>query len=203
VGLGARIGVMGEFTFMPASESDQARVIATLVSAFIEDPVERWLFPEPAEYLTHFPVFVAAFGGEAFRRQTVWRLGEFAAASMWIPPGAKPDAEAIVAVLSNFVSPEKHKDAFAVLEQMDQAHPSYTHWYLPWLGVDPRAAGLALAATCWSSASRSSMPIICPSSGRTRARRASRGVPYKRMVQDQLAGGPARTVGASVTVEHA
>ena len=26
---------------------------------------------------------------------------------------------------------------------------------------------------------------------------------YKRMVQDQLAGGPARKAGASVTVEHA
>jgi len=137
---------MGGFAFMAASESDQARVIATLVSAFIEDPVERWLFPEPAEYLTHFPVFVAAFGGEAFCRQTVWRLGEFAAASMWIPPGAKPDADAIVAVLSDCVAPEKHEDAFAVLEQMDQAHPSYAHWYLPWLGVDPARRGAGLGS---------------------------------------------------------
>jgi hypothetical protein len=40
---------------------DQARVIATLVSAFIADPVERWLYPEPFAYLTQFPAFVAAF----------------------------------------------------------------------------------------------------------------------------------------------
>ena len=90
---------MGKFAFAPADESDQARVIATLVSAFIEDPVERWLFPEAQQYLTNFPVFVAAFGGEAFTHQTVWTLGEFAAAAMWIPPGAEPDAETIIAVL--------------------------------------------------------------------------------------------------------
>jgi len=137
---------MGEFAFVPARNSDRVRVIATLVSAFIEDPVERWPFPEPAEYLSHFPVFVAAFGGEAFDRQTVWTLGEFVAAAMWIPPGAEPDAEAIIALLTECVSPEKHEDAFAVLEQMDQAHPSYAHWYLPWLGVDTARRGAGLGS---------------------------------------------------------
>jgi len=119
-------------------------VIATIVSAFIEDPVERWLFPEPFQYLTHFPTFVAAFGGAAFAQQSVWTLGEFAAAAVWIPPGGEADAETIVAVLRESVSPSQHADTFAVLEQMDEAHPSYPHWYLPWLGVDPayRGAGL-------------------------------------------------------------
>jgi GNAT superfamily N-acetyltransferase len=137
---------MGKFAFASAPESDQERVIATLVSAFIEDPVERWLFPEPQQYLTHFPVFVAAFGGEAFTRQTVWTLGEFAAAAMWIPPGAEPDAETIIAVVKERASPEKHGDTFAVLEQMDQAHPSYRHWYLPWLGVDRPRTGTGLGS---------------------------------------------------------
>jgi transposase len=36
-----------------------------------------------------------------------------------------------------------------------------------------------------------------------RALAAQAELSYKRMVQDQLAGGPARRVGASVTVEHA
>ena len=135
---------MNSFSFAPARASDQARVIATIVSAFIEDPVERWLFPEPFQYLTHFPTFVAAFGGAAFAQQSVWTLGEFAAAAVWIPPGGEADAETIVAVLRESVSPSQHADTFAVLEQMDEAHPSYPHWYLPWLGVDPayRGAGL-------------------------------------------------------------
>ena len=68
---------MSTFPFAPAREGDQPRVIATLVSAFIDDPVERWLFPEPHQYLTHFPRFVAAFGGAAFVRGTVWMLDGF------------------------------------------------------------------------------------------------------------------------------
>jgi hypothetical protein len=86
-------------SFAPAHASDQANVIGTLVSAFIQDPVERWLFPEPQQYLTQFLAFVAAFGGEAFAQQTVWTLGGFAAAASWIPSGFEPDAETIIAVL--------------------------------------------------------------------------------------------------------
>jgi GNAT superfamily N-acetyltransferase len=87
---------------------------------------------------------VAAFGGEAFTRQTVWTLGGFAAVAWWIAPGFEPDADAIVAVLAQSVSSEKHQDAFAVLEQMDGAHPTDAHWYLPWLGVDSPHKGAGL-----------------------------------------------------------
>jgi ribosomal protein S18 acetylase RimI-like enzyme len=132
------------FSSRPADEGDQAKVIATLVLAFVEDPVERWLFPEPQQYLTQFPAFVAAFAGEAFIRQTVWTLGEFAAAAVWIPPGSQPDAEAIVAALRKSVSPGQHADTFSVLAQMDDVHPTYPHWYLPWLGVDCKRRGAGL-----------------------------------------------------------
>ena len=73
-------------------------MIATLVSAFIADPVERWLYPESSAYLTEFPALVAAFGGAAFENQTVWLLDEFAAVAVWLPPGLEVDGEAIVAV---------------------------------------------------------------------------------------------------------
>jgi ribosomal protein S18 acetylase RimI-like enzyme len=132
--------------FSAVSEGDQANAIATLVSAFTDDPVERWLFPETQEYLTHFPEFVAAFGGKAFREQTVWMLGGFSAVALWLAPGSEPDGEAIVEVLSESVSPEKHEDTFAVLEQMDQCHPGFPHWYLPWLGVDRTLQGGGLGS---------------------------------------------------------
>lgn len=131
-------------SFAPAQTSDQATVIGTLVSAFIDDPVERWLWPEAREYLTYFPAFVAAFGGEAFSHETVWTLEGFAAVAWWIPPGVEPDGEAIVAVLEESVSAERLQDTLGVLEQMDAGHPKDPHWYLPWLGVDSphRGAGL-------------------------------------------------------------
>jgi GNAT superfamily N-acetyltransferase len=136
-------------SFAPARESDQASVIATIVAAFIEDPVERWMFPEPLQCLTHFPTFVAAFGSEAFAHETVWTLGEFAAVALWIPPAValwippdgESDADAIVGVLR---AAERLGDVFAVLEPMDEAHPTQPHWYLPWLAVDPAHQGNGL-----------------------------------------------------------
>jgi GNAT superfamily N-acetyltransferase len=61
-----------------------------------------------------------------------------------MPPGTAPDGDRIVAVLRDTVPIEQHADTFAVLEQMDDAHPSVPHWYLPWLAVDPRRQGAGL-----------------------------------------------------------
>ena len=78
---------MSGFVFTSVAKTEEARAYQTLVSAFTDDPVERWLYPELPEYLTHFPKFLAAFGGRAFDAQTVWRLSEFSAVAPWLPPG--------------------------------------------------------------------------------------------------------------------
>jgi GNAT superfamily N-acetyltransferase len=127
-------------------EPEHERVIATVVSAFISDPVERWLWREAREYLTHFPDFVAAFGSAAFAANTVGALDDFAAVALWIPPGVAPDADRVVTVLRDTVPAEQHADTFAVLEQMDAAHPTRAHWYLPWLAVDPSRQGAGLGS---------------------------------------------------------
>ena len=64
----------------------RASAIATVVSAFASDPVERWLFPDLEQYQTRFGEFVAAFAGEAFDRLTVWTLGDFRAVAVWLAP---------------------------------------------------------------------------------------------------------------------
>lgn len=137
---------MSSLTIEPVAKVDQPRVIATLVSAFIADPVERWLYPQPLAYLTHFPSFVAAFGGQAFEKATVWSLDGFAAVAMWLPPGAEADGGAILAALTESVAAQQQPDTFAVLEQMDAAHPKEPHWYLPWLGVDCARQGAGLGS---------------------------------------------------------
>ena len=146
----------------PIHEGDRGRVISTLVSAFTDDPVERWLYPELEQYLAHFPDFVAAYGGQGFAQQTVWGLSDFSAVAVWFKPGTEPDADRIVSVLSETVSPDKHDDTFAVLEQMDEAHPTFPHWYLPWLGVEHgqqgRGLGARLLGHCLSIVDESDLP---------------------------------------------
>jgi ribosomal protein S18 acetylase RimI-like enzyme len=135
---------MSDLSFSSIPEIEQAKAYRTLALAFTDDPVERWLYPDLAQYLAHFPKFLGAFGGSAFDEQTVWSLGDFAAVALWLPPGAEPDGSAIGAVLTETVSPDKHVDTFAVLEKMNAAHPTYPHWYLPWFGIEPRLQGMGL-----------------------------------------------------------
>jgi hypothetical protein len=60
------------------SLDDASRACATLVSAFVDDPVERWMYRELDDYEAHFPKFLAALGGAAFEAGTAWHLSFFA-----------------------------------------------------------------------------------------------------------------------------
>ena len=135
---------MAAMEFALVAEAERDCAIGTLVSAFEDDPVERWLYPDEADYRRHFPAFIAAFGGDAFRDQTVWRLGDFAAVAFWFGPGREPDGDAVVRVLVETTAEDRHADSFGTLEQMAGGHPSEPHWYLPWFGVDHNLQGHGL-----------------------------------------------------------
>ena len=130
-----------------ATWEERSQALATLLSAFRADPVERWLYPDAKDYDEYFPTFLAAFGGEAFAHDTVWRLDDFAAVAMWLPPGVEPDGDEIVRVLMTTVAQARHSDTMAAIQQMDAAHPRYPHWYLPWLGVEAKVQGTGLGRT--------------------------------------------------------
>ena len=115
---------------------DVDAVVATLTSAFVADPVIRWMYPAASRYLAAFPRFMHAFGGAAFRHGTVLRASGDAAAAMWLAPGIAPDGDAIEACLLDTVDPALHESLFAVFADMDAAHPEVEHWYLPWFGTD-------------------------------------------------------------------
>jgi ribosomal protein S18 acetylase RimI-like enzyme len=135
---------VSEFLFREVADTDKDRAYETLVSAFTNDPIERWMYPALEQYRASFPAFVAAFGGRAFSSQTAWCLGDCAAVALWFPPGIDPDGDAIATILSQTVSPELHDELFAVLREMEQAHPTFAHWYLPWFGVDTAQQGKGL-----------------------------------------------------------
>jgi ribosomal protein S18 acetylase RimI-like enzyme len=130
--------------FASVLDDDRQRALDVLVTAFTADPVIRWLYPEASLYLARFPGFLEAFGGRAFAEGTAWRLGEFAAVALWLPPRVEPDGDAIVAFLRATVASEQQADLEALLRQMDEAHPRFPHWYLPWFGVDGARQGMGL-----------------------------------------------------------
>ncbi|MGN6203219.1 MAG: GNAT family N-acetyltransferase [Solirubrobacterales bacterium] len=130
----------------PLRSSEREAAIATVVAAFAADPVERWLWPEKERYESCFPDFVVAFGGRAFEHDSAWGLADTGAVALWLAPGVESDEERVVDILTKTVTPDKHDDLFSTLEQMAVAHPTYPHWYLPWLAVAPALQGRGLGA---------------------------------------------------------
>ncbi len=129
-----------------ATESDGAPVIDVVVLAFSGDPVARWSWPHPQEYLKHFPGFVKAFGGKAFSHGSAYCIDGYAGAALWLPPDIHPDDDALMTILQRTVPGPIQKDSLAVMEQMGRFHPSEPHWYLPLIGVDPSQQGRGYGA---------------------------------------------------------
>lgn len=124
-----------------ATAADEARAIDVIVLAFGADPVVRWTWPDPHAYLRHFPRFVKAFGGEAFRHASAFCVADYAGVALWLPPEVEPGGDALTALIDDTAPDEVRNDAAALLEQMGRYHPSEPHWYLPLIGVDPSKQG--------------------------------------------------------------
>jgi ribosomal protein S18 acetylase RimI-like enzyme len=124
-----------------ATATDEERAIAVLTLAFSLDPANRWVWPDPRQYLASFPAFVRAFAGRAFEQGTAYCIDGYVGAALWLPPGVHPDEDTLVALVQSTVAEEDQEDLFAVLGQMGGYHPSELHWYLPLIGVDPAHQG--------------------------------------------------------------
>jgi ribosomal protein S18 acetylase RimI-like enzyme len=124
-----------------ARGNEEARLLATLTSAFINDPPGRWHYPQPHDYLRYFPAFARAFGGGAMALGSAWRTDDFSAGACWFPPETAPDETSIIAVIEDSISARRHAEVLAVFAALGQAHPDAPHWYLPLIGVDAACQG--------------------------------------------------------------
>ena len=129
-----------------ATPSEEAPAIAVVVLAFSADPAARWTWPDPQQYLMHFPKFVKALGGNAFAHGSAYCVDGYAGAALWLPPGVRPDEDALITLLQRTGSAPVQKDVFAVFEQMERYHPREPHWFLPFIGIDPFQQGRGYGA---------------------------------------------------------
>lgn len=126
---------------MNAAASNELSVINTIVLAFSSDPMARWSWPDPRQYLSVMPQFIRAFGGSAFHHNAAHITDDGRGAALWLPPGVSPDETAMGNIFEETVSPALRADVYAVIEKMEQFHPEEPHWYLPLMGVDPALQG--------------------------------------------------------------
>ncbi|MEO0981948.1 MAG: GNAT family N-acetyltransferase [Pseudomonadota bacterium] len=128
------------------ADKDQDTAIQALVLGFGADPVFRWLWPSPRDYLATMPDFSRAFGGRAFEHDTAHLVEGGKAAALWLPPGAEVDGEEVGAVLARSLPEDRLADVMGVLEHMDEYHPDDPCWYLSMIAADPNWIGQGLGA---------------------------------------------------------
>jgi hypothetical protein len=84
---------------MAANEEGSA--VETIVLAFAADPVTRWTWPYPRQYMATMPKFVRAFGGNAFLHGAAYCTHEYTGAALWLPPGVHPDEDRLAELMES------------------------------------------------------------------------------------------------------
>ena len=112
---------------------DQA--IATLVLAFATDPVARWMYDDPHQYLSHIPRLFRALGTSSFEGGAQRTTDGFGVA-LWLPPGVHGDDAPLEAVIAESMVGEKQAEVAVVFERTEYYRPAEPHWYLSLTGVE-------------------------------------------------------------------
>ena len=73
---------MSASTIQTATPAEELPVIDTIVLAFSADPVTRWAWPDPHQYLSGMPDFTRAFGGAAFGHDGAHRAADYEGAAL-------------------------------------------------------------------------------------------------------------------------
>jgi ribosomal protein S18 acetylase RimI-like enzyme len=123
-----------------------------IVLAFVADPLARFLWRDPEQYLTNFPAFMKALGTSSIADGNVHYVEGYLGAALWLPPDVHLDMDPLGAILQRTAAPGAQEDMFATLEQMGRYHPSEPHWYLPTIGIDPTQQGKGYGSALLSHA---------------------------------------------------
>jgi ribosomal protein S18 acetylase RimI-like enzyme len=128
-------------TIKSATSADEAAVIAVITLAFSTDPVVRWVYPNPQQYLTAMPLLVKAVGGKAIAHGSAYYVEGYAGAALWLPPDVHPNAEELSAVIQRTVAERERGALPAIAEQRGKYHPTEPYWDLRYIGVEAMHQG--------------------------------------------------------------
>lgn len=129
-----------------ATPDEMPHAVAAIIAAFLVDPAARFAWPAARDYLKAMPSAVHEFAGACFEHGTAYLSADLCGTALWLPPGVQANGEALEKVFRATAKPEHLGDLLATFEKMDQSHPKEAHWYLPMIGVDPKAQGQGIGA---------------------------------------------------------
>jgi ribosomal protein S18 acetylase RimI-like enzyme len=135
-----------------ATLADAPRLAQTLASAFQDDPVIAWIFPDQRRRRAVLAAFMEfRLRHLAFPHDQVWATTDAAAAAVWLPPPGRwqlplPQQLRLLPALVRFLG-LRTASILAGLERMEARHPQdRAHWYLFILGTEQAAQGQGLGS---------------------------------------------------------
>jgi GNAT superfamily N-acetyltransferase len=121
-------------TIAGANEVD--RGVAKLVLAFCTDPIARWMYDDPHQYLLRIPRLFRALGAGSFEAGAAQRTSDGLGVALWLPPGIHGDDGELEAVIAESMAGEKQAEVGRVFERTEHYRPAEPHWYLTLIGVE-------------------------------------------------------------------
>lgn len=151
-----------------ATRADRERVIGSLIAAFTDDPVLRYLFPDEGTYPEHAAAFFGHLFDKRVHKGTVWAIESGASVAIWEPPAVADETQ------DGSLAEQLPSDVLARVRTYDAAvHatlPSTPFWYLGVLGTHPdyagRRWGRAVMRAGLSRAGQDGLPAILETSNR-------------------------------------
>jgi ribosomal protein S18 acetylase RimI-like enzyme len=135
-----------------ATLADAPRLAQALASAFQDDPVITWIFPDQQRRRAVLPAFMAfRLRKLAFPHDQVWMTADGDAAAVWLPPPgrwqlSRSQRLGLLPALIRFLG-LRTVSVLGGLERMEARHPhDPPHWYLFILGTEQAAQGQGLGS---------------------------------------------------------
>ena len=116
-----------------ATAADVPSLSSTLASAFFDDPVFAWCYPDAHRRFEILPLWFEAVIRANLGHEEIHITGEVDAGAVWLPPNAAEDPD--LAGTLGAISGEHAARLFEAFDRMEQAHPHEPHYYLFLLGA--------------------------------------------------------------------
>jgi GNAT superfamily N-acetyltransferase len=161
-----------------SNQSDLEGLTTVLTAAFETDPLWSWAFPDPKDLTVWWRFCI----GSALRYPCVWVSGDYAAASVWIPPDGteltETEEEQVEPLINELIGPRAPL-VLELIERFETSHPRQRpHYYLSLLGTHPdcrgQGLGMALLAENLASMDAEGVPTYLESSNPANNRRYER-----------------------------
>jgi GNAT superfamily N-acetyltransferase len=131
-----------------AGPADAHVITEILDQAFMNEPVNCWVFPDPADRARRQPGFFRLYADHVLATGEVYLTADGDGAALWldIDPAAPPTPGVPEELLARACGPNFPRMQ-TVLELLDPCHPrQYRHRYVPFIGVRPARQGNGLGA---------------------------------------------------------